>query len=150
MSAKLHINLRQGVIEADGEPDFVEKVYKDFKAEVLKRLAALETDGEEGEPEIVNRDAQGNGARRLKRAAKRAGDGKKGGKRRPSCATRILDLKEKKVFAKGLFARDVKAKLLDSGHAYAANLVGASLAQLHSQGKLRRMRKDGKWLYLNP
>jgi len=153
MPTKLHINLRQGVIEVDGEPDFVEKVYKDFKGEVLKRLASHEPDGGDDGDEIEADKSAGakikKGTSEKKAAGKRA-TGKRA-KGAQSCGVRILELKKKKAFAKdGLFADAVRAKLKEDGHTYGSNLVGATLTALYKRGELRRTDKDGKWLYLNP
>lgn len=37
MAAKLHINLSQGVLELEGDPDFVREIYSDFKVQLLDR-----------------------------------------------------------------------------------------------------------------
>lgn len=147
MSAKLHINLRQGVIEADGEPEFVEKVYKDFKAEVLKRLALRDDNAEDAEDEsgAETTEDSGNGT---KRPVKRAGTKKKkGGGRGPSCASRVLELTIPKA---GLTLGEMKKKLEEAGHIYGSNQIGATLDGLYKRNKLRRTKKDGKWVYLNP
>ncbi len=34
MNAKLHINLSQGILEVEGDPDFVREMYSDFKIEL--------------------------------------------------------------------------------------------------------------------
>lgn len=36
MTAKLHIDIAQGIIDIEGDPDFVREVYTDFKAQLLK------------------------------------------------------------------------------------------------------------------
>lgn len=35
MNAKLHINIPQGVIDVEGDPDLVREIYADFKAQLL-------------------------------------------------------------------------------------------------------------------
>ncbi|MBO0333575.1 hypothetical protein J0X12_08125 [Sneathiella sp. CAU 1612] len=34
MSSKLHINLTEGILEVEGDPDFVRSIYDDFKAQI--------------------------------------------------------------------------------------------------------------------
>lgn len=34
MTAKIHINLSQGILEVEGEPDFVREIYDDFKTDL--------------------------------------------------------------------------------------------------------------------
>ena len=149
MPAKLHINLRLGIIEAEGEPNFVETVYNDFKDEALKRLASATLNPpEDEEVEDDEKPAATNGKNGAKQKTSLRGKIKSSG---PSCAARILELKTKKAFAKdGLTADAVRAKLKAEGHTYNSSHVGAALNSLHRRSELRRTDKDGKWLYLEP
>ncbi|MFT8716615.1 hypothetical protein [Gluconobacter potus] len=40
MTTKLHINISQGVIDIEGEPDLVREIYSDFKDQLLNRRIA--------------------------------------------------------------------------------------------------------------
>lgn len=79
MSAKLHINISQGVIDIEGDPDLVREIYADFKQHLLVdgaartplRAAAVEPEGDEDaakpraksrrKPIIKKRGNDGNG-----------------------------------------------------------------------------------------
>jgi hypothetical protein len=45
MTAKIHINLSQGVLEVEGEPNFVRSIYDDFKGQLSAMTAGLESKG---------------------------------------------------------------------------------------------------------
>lgn len=39
---KLHINISAGIVEVEGEPDFVREIYDDFKKEITKRAVIVD------------------------------------------------------------------------------------------------------------
>ncbi len=45
-TTKIHINLKQGILEAEGSEDFVEKIYRDFKDNISLNMEAAETEHE--------------------------------------------------------------------------------------------------------
>lgn len=77
--SKLHINLGQGLIEAEGEEAFVLKVYEDFKERLNDPSKGQDRARSPEDEENYNRQANqapGNGSRGRKRAAvKRAATG---------------------------------------------------------------------------
>jgi hypothetical protein len=138
MTAKLHINVQQGIIEVEGEPEFVEQIYKDYKAELQKLLVAASRDtaGEEEKPPAPRRTKSPKSPSRAKKGT--------------GCAERILALKGEHYFKTLRNSTEVREKLGEKGTTYAPNLVSASLNILIKRGELRRVKQDGVWHYQNP
>ena len=55
MTTKLHINLAQGIIDVEGDPDFVLKVYEDFKDKTVPQF------GREPEGDVESRPNEKTG-----------------------------------------------------------------------------------------
>ncbi|MFN4208288.1 MAG: hypothetical protein ACK4HG_17985 [Agrobacterium albertimagni] len=74
MTAKLHINISQGIIDVEGDPELVRAVYNDFKEQLLTGVAVRPLPREDVDEA---RNMEENGKPRVK------------GKRRPSAKKRV-------------------------------------------------------------
>jgi hypothetical protein len=136
---KFHVNLKEGVIDIEGEKDFVEQVYKDFKPELLKFVGLPKT-GAVTAPDGAKPEDKPSPK------AKPSGSKKNG----PSCASRILAIKTEKFFEAPRALKEISDKLEEKGTIYNSNQVSAALTNLIKRTELRRVKKDGSWVYQNP
>ncbi|MFL6727966.1 MAG: hypothetical protein ACJ8FS_15855 [Sphingomicrobium sp.] len=146
MNTRLTVNLANGVIEAEGDSDFVKSIYADLREIIIARSASLRAVS--GSPNFTPPDdadeASDTDAQKGKKGRRR---GKASG---PSCASRISALKDEGYFSELRSAGDVGAKLREKGTAYEGKHVAASLIDLVRRGALRRVSKGGSWSYQNP
>lgn len=133
MAAKLHINAQLGIIEVEGEQQFVEQVYEDYKKNLLQKLIDA--------PAHQNDEKKDN-ASKSKGVIKR--------KSGPSCADRILTVQAEGFFKTLRTAGQIKEKLAEKGTHYESKHVAAALSHLTKRGTIRRLKKDGGWQYQNP
>lgn len=144
MNARLVINLATGVIEAEGPPDFVAKVYADLRDTIVNRSSKVPLSSPLGQaPAADDQGEDEDGAGKGKKVRRR---GKPTG---PSCASRIQALGEG-YFAELRSGGDVRDKLSEKGTAYEAKNVAAALIDLVRRGALRRVKQNGSWMYQNP
>lgn len=84
MTTKLHINASQGIIDVEGDIDFVEKVYSDFKDQIEAMLSAPPDGGsiQQSPPNNNNNDKDQDKHKPVKkrRASKRASSDSSGDK----------------------------------------------------------------------
>lgn len=80
MTTKLHINLSQGIIDIEGDPDLVREIYSDFRDRLLEAAAnPLETNGA-ATPSPEDADEPAAKVKRKRRApAKRRANGEQDG-----------------------------------------------------------------------
>jgi hypothetical protein len=138
--AKMLFDLQRGLIEIEGEEQFVEKVYNDLRATLSHKVAnysALLPDPETAIAEPSTSDEP----KKTRKRSKSSG---------PSCASRIDALKSDKFFDQLRTAKEVTDKLRQKGTAYEGKRVAAALLNLTSSGKLRRIEEDSVWKYQNP
>lgn len=69
MTTKLHINASQGIIDVEGDVDFVEKVYSDFKEKIEAMLSNPPNDG--GDPLRDNATSEAESQPKSKTAKKK-------------------------------------------------------------------------------
>lgn len=62
MTAKMRIDLSQGVVEAEGSEAFVERIYNDFKEKILSGATTADSPRRRPPPVVVQPPADGNGA----------------------------------------------------------------------------------------
>lgn len=74
MTTKLHINISQGVIDIEGDPDLVREIYADFKAQLLSGAQPAATSHETSE-EPQNETADRPKAKRRPATRKKASSG---------------------------------------------------------------------------
>lgn len=149
MAAKLHINLSQGLIDVEGDPALVEKIYDDLKDVLSQRLASAVLPPEEtpSAKETRNADEASDVAsdaepkRKTRSRVKRTG---------PSCAERIRGLKADGFFNELRDTKEVKSALSEKGHNYETKNVSASLGSMTKAGELRRIKKENIWKYQIP
>lgn len=68
MTTKLHINLSQGIIDIEGEPELVKEVYSDFKSRLLE-AAANPLESFESASSTNNNDAESSKPKRKRRGS---------------------------------------------------------------------------------
>ena len=146
MNTRLIVNLASGVIEAEGDSEFVKSIYADLRETIIARSANLPAGS--ASPNFTPPDEADEAADT---------DGQKGkkGRRRgkasgPCCAALISGLKDEGYFSELRSAGDVGAKLREKGTAYEGKHVAASLIDLVRRGALRRVSEGGSWSYQNP
>lgn len=139
--ARFRIKTPAGEVEVAGSEGFVERRWDDVQAALKNigetpqnfvRIDATPEVAEVATPEIASRRASGK---------KRSG---------PSCASRILAIKESGFFSAARKAGEVVTKLEELATPYEGKHVAAALIYLTSSGKLRRLRgANGEWAYIN-
>ena len=67
-----------------------------------------------------------------------------------SCASRILELKDVDFFKELRDTKTVADTLSTRGHNYEGKHIAAALINLTKRGTIRRVKKDGNWMYQNP
>jgi len=138
--AKMLFDLQRGLIEIEGEEQFVEKVYTDLRATLSHKVANYSAPLPEAESDIAE-PSNSDEPKKTRKRSKSSG---------PSCASRIDALKSDKFFDQLRTAKEVTDKLRQKGTAYEAKRVAAALLNLTSSGKLRRIEEDSVWKYQNP
>lgn len=147
MNTRLTVNLATGVVEAEGDLQFVQGIYNDLRETILKRSATLPNADSVVPPAVSGGEEEGTEGNGFKprnpprRRSKASG---------PSCASRIQTLKDEGYFSELRSAGDVGAKLREKGTAYEGKHVAASLIDLVKRGALRRVSESGVWSYQNP
>lgn len=135
MSAKLHINVSQGLFEVEGSEEFVKQLYAEARSSGLfAKLPKVEASDPEHE---VAEKSQGKRRQTVKRGG-------------PSCASRIQELKDDGFFADLRETKAISDALASKGYNYEGKHIAASLLDLTKRGSLRRIKKDGNWVYQNP
>lgn len=137
---KLVIDIRNGLIEADGERDFVETIYAHFKDVALARLLDAKA-AEVQTPQSYTTTPTATEKSKPTRRSKAGG---------PSCASRIEGLKVENFFDEPRTPSEVREKLSEKGSTYESKNVAAALNNLIKSSKLRRFKFEGNWKYQNP
>jgi hypothetical protein len=143
VATKLHINASLGLVEVEGDERIVLQIYEDLR-EFIK--SCISTPPLSARDEANIRDSEDSEPIIFEKKKKRAAIKRNG----PSCASRILELKMSNFFSE---LRDTKAitdALSEKGHNYEGKHVAAALIDLVKRGTVRRLKKDGSWLYQNP
>lgn len=146
MNTRLTINLATGIIEAEGDAEFVRGIYSDLRDTILKRasvapMRSVDPPVDRSDKPDDEGESAGSAGRKARRRGKASG---------PSCASRIVGLKDEGYFSELRSAGDVGAKLREKGTAYEGKHVAASLIDLVKRGALRRVSQAGSWSYQNP
>jgi len=136
--ARLHIDVRNGIVEAEGDEAFVATVYSDFKSGVMQQLGRAEPTQR---LPLVDEVTEAPKPKQQRRSTRRSG---------PSCMSRIEALKDDKFFNELRTSNEIGAKLREKGTAYEGKRVAAALHNLTAARKLRRIQEDGVWKYQNP
>lgn len=157
MTNRIHIDARTGVIEVEGEKDFVEtqldKLLPLIEACGFGTMpAATETanvshrENPSSAPEPANNangdgQAKGAGARRQKRAMNKPPKGH-------SCADRIRALRDEGFFEEGKTPTQIVQGLKAKGFTHTTNQVSAAGANMHKRNDIQRTKTgNGPWQY---
>ena len=145
MAARLSINFAAGTIEADGSEEFVDRIYADLKDLLLSKYSGIQIarplgGGADRADDGGEEDSEDK-PRKTRRKTKSSG---------PSCAARILVLKDEGFFGSLRSATEVGDKLREKGTAYEGKHVAAALLDLVKRGQVRRVNQGGSWAYQNP
>lgn len=148
MTNRVHIDAPSGIVEIEGEKDFVEGLL----AKLFPLLeeagfgsrppsgAFARADNEPVELEDAAPEQTSKGrAKRRKVSAPPKGQ---------SCAARILTLKEEGFFKDHRSATEIVEGLKGKGWTHAPNQVGAALTQMFTRGVIQRTKEgNGSWKY---
>ena len=138
--ARFRLRTPAGEVEVVGSEQFVERRWGDVQSALRRIGDHIETPPASLDPPEDHLD---DALPTRKGAAK-----KRGG---PSCASRILSIKEGGFFSSGRKAGDIVDKLAELATPYEAKHVAAALHHLTKTGRLRRLRgSDGDWSYIVP
>lgn len=151
MTNKVHIDAPAGVVEIEGEKDFVEGL-------LAKLFPLLEEAGFGSRPPNSGTEETGNGdAPEGNPQAAETGDGakprqkKRRGSAPPkgqSCADRITTLKDAGFFKEHRSVADIVGGLKVKGWTHNGNQVGAALTHMFGRGDIQRTKEgDSAWMY---
>ena len=149
LTNRVHIDAPAGVIDIEGEKDFVEGL-------LAKLFPLIENAGFGSspvntllEPSSEMEPASDQSAP-VENGKSKAGT-RKASKRTPaghSCADRILTLKADGFFKEHRGSGDIVTGLKGKGWTHKSNLVGAALTQLFERGQIQRTKEgNGPWKY---
>lgn len=147
MTNRIHIDAPTGVIEVEGEKDFVEaqldKLLPLIQSCGFGTRPALETRTptetsvqDDTKPEADSSDANGN----RKTVNKKSRRGKARAPRGQSCADRILTLREEAYFKKQRSTADIVGELGKKGWVHNTSQVAAAAGQMFERGDLQRTK----------
>lgn len=139
--AKMLFDLQRGVIEVEGQEEFVEKVYADLRTTLTDKVATYRVSAAEPETTSATPPASEEEAKKTRKRTKSSG---------PSCASRIEALKAEKFFEQLRTPKEIGNKLREKGTDYQGNRIAAALISMTTAGKLRRIQEEGGWKYQNP
>jgi hypothetical protein len=139
--AKLLFDLQRGLVEVEGEEQFVEKVYADLRSTLSQKVASFTA------PPIVVPEPSGNTPDTPEEPKKTRKRTKSSG---PSCPSRIEALKSEDFFKELRTSKEISDKLREKGTAYEGKRIASALHNLTTSGKLRRIQEGGVWRYQNP
>lgn len=150
MTNRVHIDAPAGVVEIEGEKEFVEGVLEKFFP-ILQGskfgshpTASLEPDEHSGQSpnpsgEPTSEDASKSKAKRKKGSAPPKGQ---------SCADRVLVLKGENFFKSHRSTSDIVDGLAAKGWTHNNNQVGAALTNMFNRGDIQRTKESGgPWKY---
>jgi hypothetical protein len=148
---RVHIDAPAGVVEIEGEKDFVEGL-------LAKLFPLLEEAGfgsrppncnteQSGNPDATDSDAEATepGDSAKPKIKRRRGSAPPKGQ---SCADRILTLKDAGFFKEHRSVADIVGGLKVKGWSHNGNQVGAALTAMFKRGDIQRTKEgDSAWMY---
>lgn len=137
---KLKLDFKNGVVEVEGSEDLAAKIYADFKQPLLDQSKKIHHEPAAAESQII---LPPSAISQLKNRAASKSSG-------PSCADRIIELKDAGYFKNLRDLKSIGSALSERAHNYQSNQIGAALTGLIKRGVLRRINKDGGYQYQNP
>lgn len=155
MTNRVHIDAPAGVIDIEGEKDFVEGLLAKLfplieEAGFGSRPTTMVEDEEAGADDgpsiagVTNSDTSPNGAKkRTRKSVKKPPAGQ-------SCPARIQILKDEGFFKEHRNQAEIVAKLKSKGWTHNLNQVGSATSKLFTRGVLQRTKEgNGPWLYFS-
>ena len=148
MTNRVHIDAPAGVIDIEGEKDFVEGLLAKLfplieEAGFGSRPAGVEAEPF-AEPEAVTDEAMPAESGKARAKKRRTSAPPKG----QSCAARITVLKQEGFFKDHRSVADIVAGLAAKGWTHKSNQVGAALTQMFERGDIQRTKEgNGAWKY---
>jgi len=149
MTNRVHIDAPAGVIDLEGEKDFVEGM-------LAKLFPLIEEAGFGSRPTSVGKDGdtepldtpeelapEKEGAS-IKTRTRKAGKKPPAGQ---SCGERIMKLKADGFFKEKRSSADIVTGLKAKGWTHNSSQVGAAAGPLFTKGELQRTNEGGGWLY---
>jgi hypothetical protein len=148
MTNRVHIDAPAGVVEIEGEKDFVEGL-------LAKLFPLLEEAGfgsrppNSAPPQANSEPAEPDDAAPEQNSKPRTKRRKVSAPPRgQSCAARILTLKEEGFFKDHRSATEIVEGLKGKGWTHAPNQVGAALTKMFGRGDIQRTKEgNGAWKY---
>ena len=148
MTNRVHIDAPAGVVEIEGEKDFVEGLLAKLVPlleeagfgsrppnGVFAQADSAPVESDDGSPEQASKPK----AKRRKVSAPPKGQ---------SCAARILTLREEGFFKDHRSGTEIVEGLKSKGWTHAPNQVGAALTQMFARGDIQRTKEGtGAWKY---
>jgi hypothetical protein len=147
LTNRVHIDAPAGVIDIEGEKDFVEGLLAKLFPLIEEagfgsrpQGAEAEASGEVDTVEDVTVVENGKGKPRTRKVSKKAPAGH-------SCADRVLALKTDGYFKQKRSTADIVAKLSEKAQNHNVSQVSAAAGQLVKRGSLQRIKDGNNWLY---
>jgi hypothetical protein len=143
VSCKVRIDAPHGIVEIEGDAEFVASFYEKLAPLVDRAHFGTAVRAEEaptgGEPDPMGDDGESTEVgkpKRKKRTAQRPPSGQ-------GCRDRILKLKEAKFFAEKKSASDIVVGLGKNGFTHNVSQVGAALTAMFNKGEIQRTKDGG-------
>lgn len=155
MTNRIHIDAPTGVIEVEGEKDFVEAQLDKLLPLIQScgfgtRPAVEQKNNGESLPSLTTNEEQANeeGIESAANGApKRSRRGKSRAPKGQSCADRILTLKSDGYFKKQRSPSDIVEALGEKGWTHKSNQVSAALVNMFERNDIQRTKSGRGFLY---
>lgn len=148
MSCKVRIDAPHGVVEIEGDAEFVASFYEKLAPLVDRAHFGTAVRAEDAPTSPVEK---GNLEDELEASGQAKGKKKRRTVQRPptgaSCRDRILTLKADGFFSEKRSGADIVAGLAKKGFTHANNQVGAALTTMFGKGEIQRTSDGGSWAY---
>jgi hypothetical protein len=148
VSCKVRIDAPHGIVEIEGDAEFVASFYEKL-APLVDRAhfgTAVRADdapaplGEHGHLEDEVENSNPTKVKKKRRVSQRPPTGS-------SCRDRILGLKTDGYFKEKRGGTDIVAGLEKKGFTHTVNQVGASLTGMFNKGEIQRTKDGANWVY---
>lgn len=143
MPCKVRIDAPHGIVEIEGDAEFVSSFYEKLAPLVDRahfgtgiRVEEAAVNGEQDSADDDGDSREVGKPKRKKRTAQRPPSGQ-------SCRDRILKLKEEKFFVEKKSASDIVSGLGKSGFTHNVSQVGAALTTMFDKGEIQRTKDGG-------
>jgi hypothetical protein len=146
MSCKVRIDAPHGIVEIEGDPEFVTAFYEKLAPLVDKAHFGIAVSneqshalsGDEGHGDADDSSTTKTAKRKKKRANPPPG---------ASCRVRILTLKGEGFFKAKKSPTEIVSGLEVKGWTHTVNQVGAALTPMFNKGEIQRTKDGTNWVY---